>query len=289
MRRRGDAFNGSLDLLLDTICNAFGGIVFIALLLAILTQNIPDSDSGMYQDGTVPPSVLKLRGDLRMLEEETARLENQVKEQEKPENTDPLSEIDQEFINLRAKILSLEQITHSSADEISRIEKEILDAKNEIENGRKEIAKLAAEMTERKKENTEVRRLPVSQPSPPDMRQYWVFVQKGRLHLVSSFERGPGYYPDVVILEDADDHTTVTVREEQGQILQTGSERFGKLKTFFDNTSPNQVVVQVMLDTASFKEFNFLKDQLINKGYRYFFDIGELPVQFVQGSDFENF
>ena len=39
MRRRRRHNDESLDLLLDTICNVFGGIIFIAMLVAILTSS----------------------------------------------------------------------------------------------------------------------------------------------------------------------------------------------------------------------------------------------------------
>jgi|GEM_PF-1680307 len=290
MRRgRDTATFGSLDLLLDTICNAFGGIVFIALLLAVLTQNIPEAADGTYTEGSFPPSVLKLRSDLRMLEEETERLVKQVSEQDEPENQNPLSEMDQEIMALRAKVLSLEQVTQSGATEISRTEKEIAEAKQEIRELEKERKKITAKMERRRKENTEIRRLPVSQPSPPGARQYWMVVQKGRLHLISTLDGESAYYPEVIILEKEPDQITVTVLHERGQFLGTGSERRGKLKSFFDQTAPGQVVVQLIVDTESFKEFNYLKDQLVKKGYPYFFDIGELPIRFVEGSDFENF
>jgi len=44
-RRRSSAPTGSLDLLLDTICNAFGSIILIALLIVLLTADIPGSIS----------------------------------------------------------------------------------------------------------------------------------------------------------------------------------------------------------------------------------------------------
>ena len=37
MRRRRDQTDG-LELFLDTICNTFGGIIFLAILVAILSQ-----------------------------------------------------------------------------------------------------------------------------------------------------------------------------------------------------------------------------------------------------------
>ena len=37
-RRQRTETNSSLDLLLDTICNTFGGIIFLAILVAVLLQ-----------------------------------------------------------------------------------------------------------------------------------------------------------------------------------------------------------------------------------------------------------
>ena len=54
MRRRRPAENpaDSLELLLDTICNTFGGVLFIALLVALLTH-VPAADRPQPAEGTL--------------------------------------------------------------------------------------------------------------------------------------------------------------------------------------------------------------------------------------------
>lgn len=54
MRRRKKNNDESLDLLLDTICNVFGGIIFIAMLVAILTS----SQSEMIHDDSLSAEIL---------------------------------------------------------------------------------------------------------------------------------------------------------------------------------------------------------------------------------------
>lgn len=51
-RRRRRASDDSLELLLDTICNTFGGIVFIAMLVAILVR-----ETGAAREATEAPPV----------------------------------------------------------------------------------------------------------------------------------------------------------------------------------------------------------------------------------------
>lgn len=41
MRRKPDTSTNSLEMLLDTMCNTFGGVCFIALLIAILSATLP--------------------------------------------------------------------------------------------------------------------------------------------------------------------------------------------------------------------------------------------------------
>ena len=54
--------NASLDLFLDTICNVFGGVIFIALLIAILVQQTVGTIK--LPEGASPEEIAKLRQEL---------------------------------------------------------------------------------------------------------------------------------------------------------------------------------------------------------------------------------
>ena len=41
MKHRSSTTAGSLDMLLDTMCNTFGGVCFIALMVAIISASLP--------------------------------------------------------------------------------------------------------------------------------------------------------------------------------------------------------------------------------------------------------
>lgn len=45
MRGRSEISTGSLDMLLDTLCNTFGGVCFIALMIAILSAMLPNGSA----------------------------------------------------------------------------------------------------------------------------------------------------------------------------------------------------------------------------------------------------
>lgn len=288
MRRTPAADAGSLDLLLDTICNAFGGIVFIALLLAIVTQQVGYDQEGAYQDGTLPPTVLRLRSEIRIVEEEISRLKELVEDASRsPEEEQTDSE--REYTRLVVETELLDERIQRRIKEGARLEEEITKTNQELQDLDRDLAKVKGELRNQGKEKTVVKRLPVSTPVPRNMGQFWMFVQKGRLHLVDSFDPETRFHQDVTILEDTDSGALVTVRDDTGQRIHAGFDRQGSMLAFLQRTTPQRHVVQLVVDKLSFEEFNLLKEVLVSRGYRYFFDIGTTPIRFVPGSDFEHF
>lgn len=288
MRRKPSADAGSLDLLLDTICNAFGGIVFIALLLAIVTQQVGYDQEGAYQDGTLPPTVLRLRSEIRIVEEEISRLKELVDDEIRPPEKEQ-TESEREYHRLIVETRLLKERNERRIREVTRLEEEITKTNQELQALDRVLAKVKGELQNQAKDKTVVKRLPVSTPVPRNMGQFWMFVQKGRLHLVDSFDPETRFHQDVIILEETHSGTLVTVRNQKGQRIQPGFDRQESMFAFLQRTSPKRHVVQVMVDKLSFEEFNLLKKVLISRGYRYFFDIGTTPIRFVPGSDFEHF
>jgi len=81
MRRFRTTQNDSLDLLLDTICNAFGGIVLIAILITLLTS---DAKQKLQEAATsadrelVERQIASLNSDIKEAEEYLARQASSV-------------------------------------------------------------------------------------------------------------------------------------------------------------------------------------------------------------------
>jgi hypothetical protein len=81
MGRRRNTDDSSLELLLDTICNTFGGVLFLAMLVSLLLQTSRNRDSESKQ--TTPPSrpaiskadVIRLSTQAADMQEELQRLE----------------------------------------------------------------------------------------------------------------------------------------------------------------------------------------------------------------------
>lgn len=71
MSRRKTAQVGSLDLLLDTVCNTFGSLIFLALLVSVLlsrTSRTPTPDQVGTRPAVGPADITRLRGKMDRME-----------------------------------------------------------------------------------------------------------------------------------------------------------------------------------------------------------------------------
>jgi hypothetical protein len=84
MRRRNSRANNgdSLDLLLDTICNTFGGIVFISLLVVILANVTGKGASIEPPDQASHTRLVALRRELEAARDKLQRMQSVVQQQQ---------------------------------------------------------------------------------------------------------------------------------------------------------------------------------------------------------------
>jgi hypothetical protein len=82
MSRRSRTNDSSLELLLDTICNTFGGILFLAILVSVLLQTRRDRvASSVVPEAQLQPAIPK--ADIVRLSTEVAEVVEQLKEAER--------------------------------------------------------------------------------------------------------------------------------------------------------------------------------------------------------------
>ena len=81
MKKQHD-HGGSLELLLDTMCNTFGGVIFIAIALTVVASTIPKMMNIATEEDATLKRVEKLEQEIRRLEQENKRVfeERELKE-----------------------------------------------------------------------------------------------------------------------------------------------------------------------------------------------------------------
>ena len=139
----------SLELLLDTMCNTFGAIMFIAMSLVVISQVTTKMVRDMRSPEVTEEYLEQMRQKMRALEEELAEEERMMAEKalaalgmpkEKKEKVEKLLAAKAENQRL---ILDLSR----QLDEKMKMESELNNAKQDVENAKGEMARLEVETT----------------------------------------------------------------------------------------------------------------------------------------------
>lgn len=139
--RRKPAPTDSLELLLDTICNTFGGILFIAILVVLLLQMTPGSSQESDQTPVTGIPVATAESQIQ----EISMLEREIERQQ--ENLKASSELVESMVTKKLKEL-LEEKKQVEAEEarlkvpISQLSDMTADADKKESQTRQELADL---------------------------------------------------------------------------------------------------------------------------------------------------
>ena len=145
MKRRAAVGAGSLDMLLDTMCNTFGGVCFIALLVAILSAMLPKET---IPSDDAEPDMERLVEDERLAQLQRRR--------------DELSAAAKLQKDLLADSNTNAIVTASETELVSKLSEKdgaILDLQKKLKGMEEEIAKLATSTDYNKSEAERLRKL----------------------------------------------------------------------------------------------------------------------------------
>ncbi|MBE6403717.1 MAG: hypothetical protein E7039_08365 [Lentisphaerae bacterium] len=163
MSRRKASEESSLELLLDTMCNTFGGVMFIAIsllvIISVMTQDMPQQDEEPADMATLQQeieSLQKIYADLLkelQLKAEQIKLRKSDKTQEKYQELLMLMQLVKEIKlkieattladkTLTAAILKTDKLLAELKKETAKQELELEKLQQELLNAREKLAKL---------------------------------------------------------------------------------------------------------------------------------------------------
>jgi hypothetical protein len=273
---RAQQAESSLELLLDTICNTFGGVIFLAILVVILVQMTSRSDA---TDSPAPSQAELAELDQRRSENQ-AKLETLrsaaaqqaelIKQFAKPENREALSQL-QRMQSSREKLSdarsrSLGQVSQSQmkaneiAEDLKRMELALRDARQALAAAEEALRR---EMASR----TRTARLSVLQASKkPNSRA--LLLRYGRLF--QREKRVPeGFVLNTADCEERQDGTkhVLVLKPSGGKPIKGDAQAvFNAVLSDYDKTTDDLVVV-VWPD--SFEEFAPLRDAMVRSNFTY--------------------
>jgi len=151
---RANKPDDSLDLLLDTMCNAFGGIIMIAMLVALLTKETKEAEKGpseAVQASMVQRKLTQTREELEAAQQLKERLETTLQQSgEAAKLVQERDALKEQFAKAAARATAAESLLRSTTDVT-----EARGKKDAIEQRKTTLLREAAEVEKNAKELSE--------------------------------------------------------------------------------------------------------------------------------------
>lgn len=281
-RRRRSASTDSLELLLDTICNTFGGVLFIAILVVILLrmtgeskQETPESTVAPEQFQQQQNRLASLTAELNLLRKTRAgqqRLAEQFAEDEVREQIADRNELQQSFDQLQ---LAYSQQLQANAQESHKIEEtrqgNIRTQKN-LELAEKKADQLQEQLAQVRDSRVQEMRMPIVRSS--GFRQEVALILRyGRMYVWHRYARDGtrlGLNAEEFVVLGTEGSALVTrPNPTAGVLLEDTPVSRGKIRERLSQFSPRMCVIAIIVRPDSYGHFNTLRDVLLDEGFEY--------------------
>lgn len=280
MTRRRRPPPSSLELLLDTICNTFGGILFVAILVIVMLQKTSKTAATGAANGGSELEMLRLERERTEVQgglDAYRRAADQLPSQSNlsdPEANDlynHLKQVQRERQSLSdaksaavGRIARRQESINKSASDLAKLN----DAVATMEKGRKDAAgNLAKEI----KSRTKSVELPRSHRS--EKREVQTAMRYGRFYVWHNYDQfglSEGLNTDDYVVIDETPAAVVTTPKPYGGIpVDKTAESHEKLASRLDRFNPTKQYVAITVWPDSFPQFADLKEVLVRKGFQY--------------------
>lgn len=291
--KRLSIVTASLDMLLDTMCNTFGGVCFIALLIAIISYSLPrtDAEDADASSGVSAQMLVDRERERLTRTRDELRVAIQVQEALQATNAAQrsLSKSEAEYV---AGIASNAQTVAKLRREREMLEDELAKLSTQSEYSRKEaerLDRLLKDMEERLDKPQNLRNRPVRTPLEREIEGLHIvnlWLRHGRFY-VWDWWNTPPRHVKVVEYNDGNGAKNWIVTPIQGAGLEVGEALFKSEKwREIMNQLDSKGYARIFSDEDSFPQLCELRDALIRHGKMYNWHIrNEDELRFVEGYD----
>lgn len=288
MRRRGEDV-GSLDMLLDTMCNTFGGVCFLALMVAIISaatpKSVPDEEDPIVTAGQI------VEKEVAQLERRRAMLREAVEIQEtfvKNAATGVVRKVD--LLRVAAKVAAndeqirlYEKRRVEYLDELARLKTRTTYSRREAARLRRLLKDLEDKAGRPLFDRHRVVRTPCER-EVQGLTLVNVWLHKRRLYLVD--DRRDVRLIETGVGSEGMQTWTCELIEGRGVLLNDDFFQRGAVWTKLEKMFNENTSVRIFVDTASWNELCLFRDALISRKSKYNWIVREGNVlYFVEGYD----
>ena len=284
--------DGSLDLLLDTITNTFGGVLFLAILVSLMLRHVgkattespvpdPMSEAEQIRAETRVEELRKVVEDLQMQINQlpVSDPDIEILRKELVALTKTIDQLVTEELNALTEITRIQRVVAEVRKKIEQLDKELLDTQEAVKDAKKELeveqenaaelARLELEIELNKKSDQVDFKKPVR--AQTTLGQVGIYLRFGRVYMMHKWSPGLkrlGPNPDHFFIQDDGDTLTAKPRPAAG--VDANSDQMPDvLKQWLSPFRPGEWSVAVCAHRDSFREFQTVKAVLVSAGYKY--------------------
>jgi hypothetical protein len=272
MTRRRIEIPDSLELLLDTICNTFGAVIFISMLLSLLAGKKGGASDADMTSELIEQMTTQLERDVAVSRARHTQLQRQVSQQSEllkqfssPASLQMAGEIMQATENtmrmLDSRSTQLEILKEHETESLKK-EQELmhqLDAREKLQREKEAITRELEAATERLGRKAKISRI-----RPTSKLGFAFMLHNNRLYRTLTPD-GDLDETDCIEL-DRDGLQIISPRPTGGLDLEKGEGRIGLR---FDQLDSGKHFVRLFVSPNSFAQFIVVKDALIDRGLEY--------------------
>jgi chromosome segregation ATPase len=265
-----------LDLFLDTICNAFGGLLFLAILLTLLVQMRSSDNSGNSPQVISAVEYEKLALEVRTTERRRNELAAQVSKLKQVANamatgavqqqTVDVEELQKKIDQLMAQIQSDTKQVEQMLREMREIREQMANLEVELPRAREDLANAQNRLSENLKSREQSVEAPVERITMK--APICLLMRYNRIYLVFSDVQSQNINHEHV--EDLSQGKSVVVKPKSGSGWETATEvGLSRLRDFLAQASSADSFCSIAVWPDSYGSFEKIKKIMIDKGFNY--------------------
>ncbi|MEZ6040016.1 MAG: hypothetical protein R3C20_05895 [Planctomycetaceae bacterium] len=272
-KRRSVSQSDSLDLLLDTICNTFGAVIFISILVAILAgRSGPESNSQLEQSATetlvqeCQQQIAAARIRLRQLSTQHAQQQRLIDRLTSDESRHLASQV----VAVSQQHLTLSEERASRVMSVSEIQASNVEVNEQLNRQAGELARTTEVNRQLHLELSKAVELAARTATIPKVRRTTkqgvaYMLHRSKLHRATTPD---GFIDDVDCIE-SDRLGTTVIAPRPGAGVKVTSEEDPGLKKRLIGIRKSEHFVRLFVSRDSFAQFQPLKTLFIRSGFEY--------------------
>lgn len=286
---RRQAPQDSLELFLDTICNMFGGFIFIMLFVVVSMRATTDKayEETVSEERASAVELMELEVELEALQRRWDAVSDRVEQARsviQGLNSQEVAEYAHETLDVLDELRETSEENAAKTQSVAEIERRAIELDVEMKDALRELEDATKQLQAAEDDAAAARKLATRKASPPQMRSDYgfrrevaVILKYGRLYFWHKYDdRGiKRLNADDFHIVDEDGISAQTEPKPWRGLDLTAPGAIERLDAAFAPYSPRSDTIAIVVASDSYEEYATLRDFLKDRTFRIRPIIGE--------------